>query len=63
MKYGNLNLEDAANHAIMKHLVNLEGDGGLIGIDREGNIVMPFNCEGMYRASKNKFNSVVEIYR
>jgi beta-aspartyl-peptidase (threonine type) len=25
------------------------GDGGMIGVDAEGNVVMPFNTDGMYR--------------
>jgi beta-aspartyl-peptidase (threonine type) len=31
----------------------LGGDGGLIAIDKNGNISMEFNTEGMYRACKN----------
>ena len=27
-----------------------KGDGGLIAVDRDGNVAMPFNSEGMYRA-------------
>jgi beta-aspartyl-peptidase (threonine type) len=27
------------------------GDGGLIAVDRRGNVAMPFNSEGMYRAA------------
>ena len=26
------------------------GDGGAIALDRDGNIAMPFNTSGMYRA-------------
>ena len=32
-------------------------------IDKDGNISMPFNCEGMYRAFKNKSNSEISIYK
>ena len=39
------------------------GDGGLIAVDTNGNISMPFNTEGMYRASINyKNEKVIEIY-
>jgi L-asparaginase / beta-aspartyl-peptidase len=27
----------------------LDGDGGMIAVDRDGNIALDFNCEGMYR--------------
>ena len=52
MKYGDETLESAANHLIHKVLKDMGGRGGLIGIDREGNIVMPFNTRGMYRGFK-----------
>jgi beta-aspartyl-peptidase (threonine type) len=32
----------------------LKGDGGLIALDRDGNIAMPFNSEGMYRAALDR---------
>jgi beta-aspartyl-peptidase (threonine type) len=55
MQYKGVSLEEAANEVIMKKLSALypsgEGDGGLIAIDKFGNIVLPFNTEGMYRAS------------
>lgn len=63
MEYKNISLEAAANEAILERLTAIKGDGGLIGIDAQGNIVMPFNCEGMYRASKNQKDRVVKIYR
>lgn len=44
-----LTLDAAANEMIMKRLPALGGDGGLIGVDRNGNITLPFNTEGMYR--------------
>ena len=40
-----------AARAAMRKLAGLQGDGGLIAVDRRGNIVMPFNSEGMYRAA------------
>ncbi|MCC6329703.1 MAG: isoaspartyl peptidase/L-asparaginase [Acidobacteria bacterium] len=48
MKYKGLGLADAAAQSI-EHLTALKGEGGLIAVDREGNVAMPFNCEGMYR--------------
>jgi beta-aspartyl-peptidase (threonine type) len=40
-----------AARAAMRKLSALQGDGGLIAVDRRGNIVMPFNSEGMYRGA------------
>lgn len=41
--------EQAAEQVVMETLPRLAGQGGLIGIDAQGHIVMPFNTEGMYR--------------
>jgi beta-aspartyl-peptidase (threonine type) len=42
---------------------DIGGDGGLIAIDKYGNITMPFNTEGMYRAAKsNKKINEISIY-
>lgn len=49
MKYGNSSLADAAADVIQKQLTALGGDGGIIGLDKNGTIVMEFNSEGMYR--------------
>jgi beta-aspartyl-peptidase (threonine type) len=43
-------LQQAADDVILRVLPELGGDGGAIAIDREGNIAMPFNTSGMYRA-------------
>jgi len=50
MKYLGEPLSRAAGVA-MKKLASLNGDGGLIAVDRRGNVVMPFISEGMYRAA------------
>jgi len=49
MKYKGLGLEDAARETI-EHLTSMNGEGGLIAVDTQGNITLPFNSEGMYRA-------------
>ena len=49
MEYGGLTLKEAADTVIMKKLPALGGDGGVIALDREGNIAMTFNTDGMYR--------------
>ncbi|PXX43837.1 isoaspartyl peptidase/L-asparaginase family protein [Undibacterium pigrum] len=50
MQYLGYSLEKAAHIVVMDKLPLYEGQGGIIGIDKLGNIVLPFNTEGMYRA-------------
>ena len=50
MDYGGLSLHEACEAVVMDKLPALGGSGGLIAVDREGNIALPFNSEGMYRA-------------
>ena len=40
----------AAEEVVNKVVPALGGDGGAIALDRDGNIAMPFNTSGMYRA-------------
>jgi L-asparaginase / beta-aspartyl-peptidase len=49
MEYKGLSLADAVREVVHRKLPLLDGDGGLIAIDRNGNIVLDFNCSGMYR--------------
>lgn len=49
MKYKNWSLSKAAHHVVMEKLVEFKGSGGIIAIDAEGNIAMPFNTTGMFR--------------
>jgi beta-aspartyl-peptidase (threonine type) len=53
MAYKGLTLEQAAKEVIQKKVPELGGDGGIIAVDYNGNIVMEFNTAGMYRASMN----------
>jgi len=48
--YGGLSLAEACERVGMEKLPALGGGGGLIAVDREGNVALPFNSEGMYRA-------------
>jgi beta-aspartyl-peptidase (threonine type) len=50
IEYKMLTLRDACAYT-MQRLQKINGTGGLIAIDRWGNIQMPFNSEGMYRAA------------
>ena len=61
MKYKNLSLETAANEAI-NYLTKIGGEGGLIAVDSAGNVVLPFNCEGMYRGFVTREKMIIEIY-
>lgn len=49
-----IGLEEAATEVIMSDLTALGGSGGLVAVGRSGEIVMPFNCEGMYRGSSTE---------
>jgi len=64
MAYKNLSLSVAADEVVMKKLQQLGGTGGIIAIDKNGNVAMPFNTDGMYRGyfiSGEK--PVVKIYK
>lgn len=51
MQYGGASLAQAAEQVIHVQLVEMGGDGGIIAIDRAGNLSLSFNTAGMYRAS------------
>ena len=53
VEHKNMSIDNAASEVIHKRILEIGGDGGLIGVDAKGNITMPFNTEGMYRAAKN----------
>ena len=57
MEYKGLSLEAAANEVIHGRLPKIGGDGGLIAVDAEGNVALPFNTEGMYRAYRTSGGS------
>ena len=64
MEHKGLSLQEASNEVINKRILEINGDGGLIAVDVEGNIAMPFNTEGMYRASKtSKGEAEISIYK
>ena len=64
MEYKGLTLIDAANEVIHHRLVRMGGDGGLIAVDASGNVALPFNTDGMYRAYKTSDGKEqVSIYK
>jgi beta-aspartyl-peptidase (threonine type) len=64
MEYKNLTLNEAAQKVIMEKLVKQNGGGGVIGIDKFGNITMTFNTTGMFRGYKMSDGSLdVKIFK
>jgi beta-aspartyl-peptidase (threonine type) len=58
MTMSKMKLEEAAKYLVNNYLVKFGGEGGIIAIDKDSNIVMPFNSKGMYRGymrSENDF--------
>lgn len=51
MRHAGQTVADAADHVVMKDLGSNDGSGGVIAVDAQGNLSLPFNCEGMYRGT------------
>jgi len=49
MTYGGLDLNQASHAVVHQALPAIGGSGGLIAVDRRGQVCLPFNTEGMYR--------------
>lgn len=49
VEYLNLPLKEAADAVVMDVLVKAGGEGGIIAMDAQGHVAMPFNSPGMYR--------------
>ncbi len=64
MEYKGLSLEEAARIVVNDKLVRMSGEGGLVAVDRFGNITMPFNSDGMYRGyMKSDGSSYIGIFK
>ena len=64
MKYRGLTLHDACEQVVGRTLSEMGGEGGLIAVDQRGNVALPFNSEGMYRAwITSGSEAQVAIYR
>ncbi len=64
MEYKGVSLQEAAKEVIQKKVPELGGDGGIVAIDKDGNIAMEFNTAGMYRAHMNAEGELlVKIYK
>ncbi len=62
MAYKNMSLQEAAE-TVLEQIKEMGGSGGVIAVDREGHIAMPFTTEGMYRGYITADGqAVVQIY-
>jgi beta-aspartyl-peptidase (threonine type) len=64
IEYRGLPVQQAADVVIKQKLQNLGGDGGIIAMDKFGNMAISFNSEGMYRAYIGSDGKpIIEIYK
>jgi beta-aspartyl-peptidase (threonine type) len=64
VRYAGSGLLEAAREVVFKELAALDGEGGVIAIDRHGEIALEFNSEGMFRASRKAGGEAqIAIYR
>jgi beta-aspartyl-peptidase (threonine type) len=63
MEYAAMSLKQACDKVVKDKLVKIGGEGGLVAVDKFGNIELSFNSEGMYRAMKTSSSNVfIGIY-
>ena len=63
MEYQGLSLRDAMEIVVHDKLIAIGGEGGMIGVDGQGNAALVFNSQGMYRGYKSSDGSqLVAIY-
>ena len=64
IEYQQKSLDEAAHDVIQNKLTKLGGTGGIIALDKNGNMIFEFNTAGMYRASMNERGElIVKIYK
>jgi len=64
MRYAGASLQEAAEAVMYQEIPSIGGKGGLIAVDAQGNIALPFNTEGMYRGYMRVGQEpVTDIYR
>jgi beta-aspartyl-peptidase (threonine type) len=64
MEYKGLNLNEAVNLVVQNKLVAAGGSGGVIAVDKNGEVSLCFNTSGMFRAFANeKGENFVAIFR
>jgi L-asparaginase / beta-aspartyl-peptidase len=63
MEYKGCSLQQAMEIVTLDKLVKINGEGGMIGVDANGNTALVFNSEGMYRGfQKSNGEKLVAIY-
>jgi beta-aspartyl-peptidase (threonine type) len=64
VQYKGWSVKRAAEHVVRRQIVALGGGGGLIALDRKGNIAMPFSAQGMYRGYVvSDADPIIKIYQ
>ena len=64
MEYQKKTLKEATKDVIQNKLTKLGGTGGVVALDKNGNMSFEFNTAGMYRASMNDAGElVIKIYK
>ncbi len=64
MEYKGLNIKEASELVISKKLKNQGGLGGVIGLDKFGNVMMTFNTQGMFRGFRTSGKEAeIKIYK
>ena len=64
MQYKGLSVQEASRIVIHEKIAKLGGDGGVIALDKDGNVAMEMNTEGMYRAHiDSKGNKIIKIFK
>jgi beta-aspartyl-peptidase (threonine type) len=64
MRFGGRTLSAAVREVVQGELIRLQGEGGVVAIDHNGEISMEFNSEGMFRACRRSGEeATVSIYR
>lgn len=62
MQYKNLSLKESLDNVI-KQVGDLGGSGGMVALDKDGNVAWSFNSAGMYRGyKKSNGESIVKFY-
>jgi len=64
MEYKGLSLEAAMKEVVHNKLMAIDGEGGMIGVDADGNAALIFNSEGMYRGVRSSLGlNEIAIYK
>lgn len=64
LEYAKTPIADAARQVVVDVIGGMGGDGGVIALDAKGNFAMPFNSDGMFRASVDRDGKIdVAIHR